>query len=82
MKAVGARVPRYDGVAHVTARTQFVQDGCRWCRCDEVCFRHIVPVGRHQSVKRKRLQRTMTNHDQPPLRTARHRPKQHFAKLP
>ena len=26
MKAVGARVPRYDGVAHVTARTQFVDD--------------------------------------------------------
>jgi CO/xanthine dehydrogenase Mo-binding subunit len=26
MKAVGARVPRYDGVAHVTGRTQFVDD--------------------------------------------------------
>ncbi len=26
MKAVGARLPRYDGVAHVTGRTQFVDD--------------------------------------------------------
>ena len=26
MKAVGARLPRYDGVAHVTGRTVFVDD--------------------------------------------------------
>lgn len=26
MKAVGARVPRYDGLAHVTGRTQYVDD--------------------------------------------------------
>src|SRR5215210_7912031 len=26
MKAVGARLPRYDGVAHVTGRTQYVDD--------------------------------------------------------
>ena len=26
MKAVGARVPRYDGVAHATGRTEFVDD--------------------------------------------------------
>ena len=26
MKAVGARLPRYDGLAHVTARTAFVDD--------------------------------------------------------
>src|SRR6266699_2798896 len=26
MKAVGARLPRYDGIAHVTGRTQFVDD--------------------------------------------------------
>ena len=26
MKAVGARLPRYDGVAHVTGRTTFVDD--------------------------------------------------------
>jgi len=26
MKAVGARVPRYDGVAHVTGHTRFVDD--------------------------------------------------------
>ena len=26
MKAVGARLPRYDGVAHVTGRSQFVDD--------------------------------------------------------
>src|SRR4051795_13396870 len=26
MKAVGARLPRYDGVPHVTGRTQYVDD--------------------------------------------------------
>jgi len=26
MKAVGARLPRYDGIAHVTAKTQYVDD--------------------------------------------------------
>src|ERR1700704_600259 len=26
MKAVGARLPRYDGIGHVTGRTQFVDD--------------------------------------------------------
>jgi len=26
VKAVGARLPRYDGVAHVTGRTTFVDD--------------------------------------------------------
>ena len=26
MKAVGARLPRYDGVAHVTGRTMYVDD--------------------------------------------------------
>ena len=26
MKAVGARMPRYDGVAHVTGQTQYVDD--------------------------------------------------------
>jgi CO/xanthine dehydrogenase Mo-binding subunit len=36
MKAVGARLPRYDGVAHVTGRTQYVDDvrvhGTLWCQ--------------------------------------------------
>jgi CO/xanthine dehydrogenase Mo-binding subunit len=36
MKAVGARLPRYDGVAHVTGRTQFVDDvkvpGALWVK--------------------------------------------------
>jgi CO/xanthine dehydrogenase Mo-binding subunit len=36
MKAVGARLPRYDGVAHVTGRTQFVDDvrvpGTLWAK--------------------------------------------------
>jgi CO/xanthine dehydrogenase Mo-binding subunit len=26
VKAVGARLPRYDGVAHVTGQTQYVDD--------------------------------------------------------
>ena len=36
MKAVGARLPRYDGVGHVTGRTQYVDD---------------VRVGRHLWAK-------------------------------
>src|ERR1700730_11959212 len=36
MKAVGARLPRYDGVAHVTGRTVFVEDvdvpGVAWVK--------------------------------------------------
>jgi CO/xanthine dehydrogenase Mo-binding subunit len=36
MKAVGARLPRYDGVAHVTGRTVFVEDfdipGAAWVK--------------------------------------------------
>ena len=36
MKAVGARLPRYDGIAHVTGRTQYVDDvrvhGTLWCK--------------------------------------------------
>ena len=36
MKAVGARLPRYDGVGHVTGRTQYVDD---------------VRVGKHLWVK-------------------------------
>jgi CO/xanthine dehydrogenase Mo-binding subunit len=36
MKAVGARLPRYDGLAHVTGRTVYVDDvrvhGTLWCK--------------------------------------------------
>ena len=36
MKAVGARLPRYDGLAHVTGRTLYVDDvrvpGMLWCK--------------------------------------------------
>jgi CO/xanthine dehydrogenase Mo-binding subunit len=36
MKAVGARLPRYDGLAHVTGRTVYVDDvrvhGMLWCK--------------------------------------------------
>ena len=36
MKAVGARLPRYDGIEHVTGRTQFVDDvrvpGMLWAK--------------------------------------------------
>jgi CO/xanthine dehydrogenase Mo-binding subunit len=36
VKAVGARLPRYDGVAHVTGRTTYVDDvrvpGMLWCK--------------------------------------------------
>ena len=36
MKVVGARVPRYDGVAHVTGRTTYVDDvrvpGTLWAK--------------------------------------------------
>ena len=50
MKAVGARVPRYDGVAHVTARTQFVDDlrfpGTLWVKA----FRSPVHNARMSNV--------------------------------
>jgi CO/xanthine dehydrogenase Mo-binding subunit len=36
MKAVGARLPRYDGIAHVTGKTRYVDDvrvpGMLWCK--------------------------------------------------
>ena len=36
MKVVGARIPRYDGVAHVTGRTTYVDDvsvpGTLWAK--------------------------------------------------
>ena len=36
MKAVGARLPRYDGIEHVTGRTTFVDDvrvqGMLWAK--------------------------------------------------
>ncbi|QBI21425.1 xanthine dehydrogenase family protein molybdopterin-binding subunit [Egibacter rhizosphaerae] len=36
MKAIGARLPRYDGLAHVTGRTTYVDDvrvpGILWCK--------------------------------------------------
>jgi CO/xanthine dehydrogenase Mo-binding subunit len=44
MKAVGARVPRYDGVAHVTGRTVFVDDvripGTLWAKALRSPYHH------------------------------------------
>jgi CO/xanthine dehydrogenase Mo-binding subunit len=46
MKAVGARLPRYDGIAHVTARTQYVDDvrvpGTLWTKALRSPHDHAV----------------------------------------
>ncbi len=46
MKAVGARLPRYDGVAHVTGRTQYVDDvrvrGMLWTKALRSTHHHAV----------------------------------------
>jgi CO/xanthine dehydrogenase Mo-binding subunit len=46
MKAVGARLPRYDGLAHVTGRTQYVDDvrvhGALWCKALRSPFHSAV----------------------------------------
>src|SRR2546423_13050701 len=46
MKAVGARLPRYDGVAHVTGRTQYVDDirvrGTLWAKALRSPHHHAV----------------------------------------
>ena len=50
MKAVGARLPRYDGVAHVTGRTVFVDDvrvpGTLWAKA----LRSPVAPRRHHAA--------------------------------
>src|SRR5437764_8115824 len=46
MKAVGARLPRYDGVAHVTGRTQYVDDvrvrGTLWTKALRSLHHHAA----------------------------------------
>ena len=48
MKAVGARLPRYDGVAHVTGRTAFVDDvrvhGTLWAKALRSSMHHAGVV--------------------------------------
>ena len=58
MKAVGARLPRYDGIAHVTGRTQYVDDvrvrGMLWCkalRSPHHCAR--IRLARHDARPRR-----------------------------
>ena len=51
MKVVGARIPRYDGVAHVTGRTTYVDDvripGTLWAKALRSPHHHAGIRGRH-----------------------------------
>jgi CO/xanthine dehydrogenase Mo-binding subunit len=59
MKAVGARLPRYDGVAHVTGRTQFVDDvrvpNMLWAKALRAPLHHAgitkLDTGKAEAVK-------------------------------
>lgn len=58
MKAVGARLPRYDGVAHVTGRTRYVDDvrvpGTLWAKALRSPV-HSARIGKLDVSKAERL---------------------------
>ena len=58
MKAVGARLPRYDGIGHVTGRTRFVDDvrvpGMLWAKALRSPVDHAgirVDVSRAEKIR-------------------------------
>ena len=71
MKAVGARLPRYDGIAHVTGRTQYVADwsaqgmlACKGLRSPHHSAR-IVSIDTSQGRGASRRVRRGTHKDMP-----------------
>ena len=58
VKAVGARLPRYDGIEHVTGRTIFVDDvrvpGTLWVKA---LRSPVAPRGHHRTSTRARPSR-------------------------
>lgn len=73
MKAVGARLPRYDGVAHVTGRTVFVDDirvpGTLWVKALRSPVHHAAITGLDTSAAEamKGVHAVITSEDVPLL---------------
>jgi CO/xanthine dehydrogenase Mo-binding subunit len=71
VKAVGARLPRYDGVAHVTGRTQFVDDvripGTLWTKALRSPVDHagIVKLDRSKAESMAGVHAVVTHADVP-----------------
>lgn len=73
MKAVGARLPRYDGVAHVTGRTVYVDDvrvpGTLWVKALRSPSHHaaITRLDTSAAERMKGVQAIVTHADVPTL---------------
>jgi CO/xanthine dehydrogenase Mo-binding subunit len=71
MKAVGARLPRYDGLRHVTARSQFVDDvrvpGMLWAKAlrSPVHSARIVALDCSRAVSMPGVHAVITHRDVP-----------------
>jgi len=71
MKAVGASLPRYDGVAHVTAATRFVDDvrlpGMLWAKAlrSPVASAHILRLGTARAETMPGVRAVITHSDVP-----------------
>src|SRR5919109_4032300 len=71
MKAVGARLPRYDGVAHVTGRTTFVDDvrvpGTLWAKALRSPYHHagIVRLDTSKAEQHPGVHAVITHRDVP-----------------
>ncbi len=71
MKAVGARLPRYDGLAHVTGRTTYVDDvrvpGHLWCKAlrSPHHFASILNVDVTKAAKLRGVHAVVTHEDVP-----------------
>jgi CO/xanthine dehydrogenase Mo-binding subunit len=71
MKAVGARLPRYDGVGHVTGRTQYVDDvrapGTLWAKALRSPHHHagIVRLDTSKAEKHPGVRAVITHTDVP-----------------
>jgi CO/xanthine dehydrogenase Mo-binding subunit len=71
MKAVGARLPRYDGIAHVTGRTAFVDDvrvsGLLWAKALRSPLHHagITKLNTKKAEQMKGVHAVVTRADVP-----------------
>jgi CO/xanthine dehydrogenase Mo-binding subunit len=71
MKAVGARIPRYDGVAHVTGRTVYVDDvrvpGTLWAKALRSPHHHarITKLDTRSAEEMKGVHAVITHEDVP-----------------
>jgi CO/xanthine dehydrogenase Mo-binding subunit len=71
MKAVGARLPRYDGVGHVTGRTRYVDDvrvpGTLWVKALRSPHHHarIVSLDTSKAERKRGVHAVVTHEDVP-----------------